>query len=134
MFCKWVNSWGPLREYWNVNEFLSFVIKFLSHFEFDFIFIFEQGCDMSEGQIRRGTLVRVLGTAPALPMGPWGPAAIAFSPRLFAEGKIRVRTRRGLMPETEEKWPVVMLNAEEDNLQPSPHPQKQLCDRLPLLL
>lgn len=58
---------------------------------------------MSEGQIRRGTLVRVLGTAPALPMGPWGPVAVAFSPPLFAEGKIRVRTRRGLMPETEEK-------------------------------
>lgn len=52
---------------------------------------------MSEGQIRRGTLVRVLGTAPGLPMGPWGLAAIAFSPPLFAEGKIRVRTRLGLM-------------------------------------
>lgn len=78
-----------------MNEFLSFVIKFLPHFEFDFILIFEQGCDMSEGPIRRGTLV--LGTAPALPTGPWGLAAIAFSPPLFAEGKIRVRTRLGLM-------------------------------------
>lgn len=76
-----------------MNEFLSFVIKFLSHFEFDFILIFEQGCDMSEGPIRRGTLV--LGTAPALPTGPWGLAAVAFSPPLFAEGKNQSENQTG---------------------------------------
>lgn len=84
MFCKWVNSWGTLREYWNVNEFLSFVIKFLSHFEFDFILIFERG---SHSQRNTGS-----GDCPCLTH-----AAVALSPPLFAEGKIRVRTRLGLM-------------------------------------
>lgn len=83
---------GTLREYWNVNEFLSFVIKFLSHYEFDFILIFEQGCDMSEGHIRRGTLVRVLGTAPALAMGP---CCRFFLPSVVCRGENQSENQTG---------------------------------------
>lgn len=91
-----MNSWGPLREYWSVNEFLSFVIKFQFYFIWVWLYIhfwarvwYVRGSD-SQRNTSAGS-----GDCPWLTHGALGPCCHCFLPSIVCRGENQSENQTG---------------------------------------